>query len=198
MNPRTGIFGGTFNPIHCGHVGLSEWLVREGWVDEVWWMVSPQNPFKRNMQLLDERQRLEMAKLAAEGRPDLKVSDFEFSLPRPSYTWFTLQALRAAYPERTFSLIIGADNWAHFRQWVRPDEIMAHHQILVYPRAGFPLRQDEMPSGVQGVNAPLLTVSSTQIRRMIRDGEDVSALLPAQVFAYIKAHGLYSSDARKA
>lgn len=195
---RTGIFGGTFNPIHCGHVGLSEWLVREGWVDEVWWMVSPQNPFKRNMQLLDERQRLEMAKLAAEGRPDLKVSDFEFSLPRPSYTWFTLQALRAAYPERTFSLIIGADNWAHFRQWVRPDEIMAHHQILVYPRAGFPLRQDEMPSGVQGVNAPLLTVSSTQIRRMIRDGEDVSALLPAQVFAYIKAHGLYSSDARKA
>lgn len=198
MNLRTGIFGGTFNPIHYGHVGLSEWLVREGWVDEVWWMVSPQNPFKRNMQLLDERQRLEMAKLAAEGRPDLKVSDFEFSLPRPSYTWFTLQALRAAYPERTFSLIIGADNWAHFRQWVRPDEIMAHHQILVYPRAGFPLRQDEMPSGVQGVNAPLLTVSSTQIRRMIRDGEDVSALLPAQVFAYIKAHGLYSSDARKA
>lgn len=198
MNLRTGIFGGTFNPIHCGHVGLSEWLVREGWVDEVWWMVSPQNPFKRNMQLLDERQRLEMAKLAAEGRPALKVSDFEFSLPRPSYTWFTLQALRAAYPERIFSLIIGADNWAHFRQWVRPDEIMAHHQILVYPRAGFPLRQDEMPPGVQGVNAPLLTVSSTQIRRMIRDGEDVSALLPAQVFAYIKAHGLYSSDARKA
>ena len=134
---------------------------------------APQNPFKRNMQLLDERQRLEMAMLAAEGRPALKVSDFD-------------------------SLIIGADNWAHFRRWVRPDEIMAHHQILVYPRAGFPLRQDEMPPGVQGVNAPLLTVSSTQIRRMIRDGEDVSALLPAQVFAYIKAHGLYSLDARKA
>ena len=100
------------------------------------------------MQLLDERQRLEMGEARPQkGRPDLKVSDFEFSLPRPSYTWFTLQALRAAYPERTFSLIIGADNWAHFRQWVRPDEIMAHHQILVYPRAGFPLRQDEIAVG---------------------------------------------------
>ena len=112
---RTGIFGGSFNPVHIGHLALANYLCEYGEVDEVWLLVSPQNPFKQQSELLDDHTRLELVQKAVAGYSRFRASDFEFSLPRPSYTIHTLQALSAAYPEREFYLIIGADNWQAFQ-----------------------------------------------------------------------------------
>ena len=137
---RTGIFGGSFNPIHIGHLALANYLCENGYVDELWFLVSPQNPFKQSANdLLDDQARLELARLAIKENSNLHVSDFEFTLPRPSYTYKTLRALRQTYPDREFLLVIGADNWQAFDRWAEPEEIRAHHQILVYPRTGYPL-----------------------------------------------------------
>ena len=146
---ETGIYGGSFNPIHKGHVQLAETICQEGWVDEVWFLVSPQNPFKQDAtDLMDEQVRLSLAQIAVRNHPRLKACDFEFSLPRPSYTAHTLAALRKAYPERRFTLIIGADNWQTFPLWKSPEEILLHHRILIYPRSGYPIDEAALPAGV--------------------------------------------------
>ena len=132
---RIGIFGGSFNPIHLGHTALAAYICEQGLVDEVWLMVSPQNPLKRDLTLLDENERLTMARLAVASYPMLKACDFEFTLPRPSYTYHTLQALRAAYPECEFSLIIGEDNGQCFNRWYRGEDIARETPIIVYPRS---------------------------------------------------------------
>ena len=131
---RVGIFGGSFNPIHLGHTALAAYICEQGLVDEVWLMVSPQNPLKQNRELLDEQERLTMARLATAPYPTLKACDFEFRLPRPSYTYHTLQALRKAYPNCEFSLIIGEDNWQCFSRWYRGKDIARETPIIVYPR----------------------------------------------------------------
>ena len=131
---RIGIFGGSFNPVHLGHTALAAYICDQGLVDEVWMMVSPQNPLKQNLELLDEQHRLAMMQLAVAPYPALKACDFEFHLPRPSYTYHTLQALRAAYPDSPFSLIIGEDNWQNFHRWYRGEEILRETPVIVYPR----------------------------------------------------------------
>ncbi len=189
---RVGVFGGSFNPVHWGHVRLAEWIVRHGWADEVWLMVSPRNPLKEQVGLLPEAERLDMARLAAGEVAGVRASDFEFSLPRPSYTWRTLEALRAAFPATAFSLIIGADNWQHFDRWARPDYIRAHHKLLVYPRPGYPLDASALPDGVDLLGAPVFDVSSTRVRKLLRENGDASRLVPAPVLRYIKERHLYS------
>lgn len=182
---RIGIYGGSFNPIHLGHTRLAAWLVDNGYVDAVWLMVSPQNPLKKAEGLMDDELRLRLARIAlpeslsGEGR-GVSVSDFEFHLPRPSYTADTLAALREAYPEHEFVLVIGADNWLRFPRWVRPDEIMQHHDIIVYPRPGYEVDATTLPPRVQLVNTPLYPISSTWIRNEIAtnpnyDGEGLAA-----------------------
>ena len=131
---RIGLFGGSFNPVHLGHTALAAYVCEQGLVDEVWMMVSPQNPLKQNLELLDEQHRLAMMQLAVAPYPALKACDFEFHLPRPSYTYHTLQALRTAYPDSTFSLIIGEDNWQNFHRWYRGEEILRETPVIVYPR----------------------------------------------------------------
>ena len=131
---RTGVFSGSFNPIHIGHLALANYLCEYGEVDEVWFLVTPQNPFKQKAELLGDDLRLEMVRRAVAGYPRFVASDFEFRLPRPSYTVNTLHHLAEAYPDREFYLIIGADNWASFAQWKSPEEILAHHHLLIYPR----------------------------------------------------------------
>ena len=156
---ETGIYGGSFNPIHRGHVELAERLCRDEGLDELWFMVSPQNPFKKSSpDLLNENIRLELARMAVREHPCLKVSDFEFRLPRPSYTADTLAALRQAYPDRLFTLVIGADNWLAFKDWKKPDEILSHHRILVYPRPGYAVEAASLPPGVEPLELNLLTV----------------------------------------
>lgn len=163
----TGIYGGSFNPIHVGHVALSEALLSEGLVDELWLLVSPQNPLKRSDDLLPDDVRLRLARIATEGRPGLHVSDFEHTLPRPSYMAHTLRALQRAYPEREFALVIGQDNFECFDLWHEADYIRAHFPIIVLPRttgSALPVRAADTGAAA----LPLINISSTEIRHAIR------------------------------
>ena len=173
---RTGIFGGSFNPIHNGHIALTRQLQQLAALDEVWLMVSPQNPLKRQEDLLDDQLRLQMVRQALTGEPFLKASDYEFHLPRPSYTWHTLQALEHDFPDRQFSLMIGGDNWQSFHRWYRADDIIRHYPIVVYPRRGSTI--GSTPPGVTVVQASLLDISSTDIRRRVAQGQPITGLVP--------------------
>ena len=177
-----GLFGGSFNPIHVGHVALAKAILEQCGMDEVWLMVSPQNPLKLQTDLLDDHLRFEMAQLALEGVAGVKASDYEFHLPKPSYTWNTLQHLRQDYPETIFTLIIGGDNWARFERWYHWKDILRNHHVVVYPRAPY--------AGT--IELPLIDVSSTDIRHRIRTGQSIDGLVPDQVAAYIKEHQLYA------
>ena len=190
---RTGIYGGSFNPIHEGHVCLATTLAALGLVDETWLLVSPQNPFKVDAQLLDDGERLRLARLAVDGVKGVEVCDREFSMPRPSYMYNTLQALSGEHPDREFVLVIGADNWERFPQWYRSRDILAAYRIIIYPRPGYSLPQ--VPQGVTVAPTPLLDVSSTDIRRRIAtDPHYAGQGLPPSVWQEIREKGLYASE----
>lgn len=179
---KVGIFGGSFNPIHTGHILLARQILSKVGLDEIWFMVSPLNPFKEaSADLLDDHLRLQMAKTALEGENILVASDYEFHLPKPSYTWSTLQHLSEDYPAYQFSLIIGADNWLAFHKWARPDFILSHFNIIVYPREGYDVDIASLPDNVSLVDTPLYPVSSTEIRRRVKRGESIKGLVPAKI-----------------
>lgn len=188
---QTGLFGGSFNPIHKGHIHLARQLLREAKLDEVWFLVSPQNPLKQDMRLAPEQQRLEMARLALRRYKHLSASDFEFQLPSPSYTWNTLQALREAYPDREFTLLIGGDNWLRFPQWYRHDDILASYRIAIYPRVDAPLDVSTLPSNVLLMQAKTVDVSSTEIRERLHNGQSIAGLVPSSVERYLLKEKLY-------
>lgn len=188
---RTGIFGGSFNPIHKGHTNLAKAILQQGLTDEVWLMVSPQNPLKQQHELLPEQARLHLARLAVKDLPGITACDFEFQLPRPSYTWQTLRALRATYPNRDFSLIIGADNWHIFPQWAHHEELLTYN-IIMYPREGYPVDSHLLPPNVQMVEAPLFPYSSTQIRQAIQQKDDVREMICPDVLQEIRAKGYFA------
>ena len=176
---RIGIFGGSFNPIHNGHIALAQAVLRQCALDEVWLMVSPQNPLKQeDTDLLDDNLRLQMAEKALEGVEGVKACDYEFRLPKPSFTWNTLQHLTKDYPDHTFILLIGGDNWAHFQRWRHWQNILCHYEVVVYPR-------DEYPGTV---DVPLLDVSSTEIRRRVRAGESIRGLVPDSIISYVERY----------
>lgn len=174
------LFGGSFNPIHLGHLALAKAVLDQQMAEEVWFMVSPQNPLKPQEGLLDEQLRLKLVRKAIEDYSRLYASDFEFSLSRPSYTWQTLEALEKTYPHYRFSLLIGADNWACFTRWARWQDLLFHYDFIVYPRAGFPL-STSLPPRVHRLEAPRHEVSSTEIRKAIAQGQDVTNLLPKAI-----------------
>ena len=173
---RLGIFGGSFNPIHTGHIALAQAVLKQCGLDEVWLMVSPQNPLKQQADLLDDGLRLEMAQKALEGVEGVKACDYEFHLPKPSYTWNTLQHLSKDYPDCRFYLLIGGDNWAHFERWRHWKDILRQYDVIVYPRDQY-----------QGtVDVPLLPVSSTEIRQRVRAGESIKGLVPDQIISDVE------------
>ncbi len=174
----TGIYGGSFNPIHYGHIALAHHILEVGDLDEIWFLVSPQNPLKQHSQLLDDDKRLSMARQALAEEKGLTASDYEFHLPLPSYTWNTLQHLSADYPERRFSLIIGGDNWACFDRWWHADDIVRHYPIIIYPREDSPIDETTLPGTVKLVHTPLFNISSTQIRHLIHEGKSIHGLVP--------------------
>lgn len=174
-----GIFGGSFNPVHTGHIALAKSLGEKAGLDEVWLMVSPQNPFKKEAtDLLDDLSRLEMVREAVRDEERLKASDYEFRLPKPSYTWHTLQALIHDYPGTEFTLLIGGDNWAAFDKWYCHEQILSTCPIVVYPRQGSPVDTTHLPLGVTVVDTPLLNISSTEIRQRIREGKTIQGMVP--------------------
>ena len=186
---RTVIFGGSFDPVHIGHISLAEEVLNSGLADEVWFMVSPHNPHKEQCKLSDENVRLEMAQLAVAGNSGFKACDFEFGLPRPSYTINTLSALEESYPDREFILLIGADNWEKFDRWYKHDELLARYGIIVYPRDNSAV--PAVPDGVIWLSAKLHDVSSTLIRGLVASGGNISGLVAPVVEEYINKNNLY-------
>lgn len=160
-------------------------------IDEVWFVVSPQNPFKPIDSLVEDYHRFKMVEIAIENHPKLKVSNIEFDLPKPSYTVDTLEHLRKKYPDYEFKIIMGSDLLCCFDKWKNPEHILQHHEILVYPRAnGEPDKFKNHPK-IKFINAPLIEISSTEIRNDISEKKDVRKLLPEKVYNYITKLGFY-------
>lgn len=196
MNRSIGLFGGSFNPIHCGHIALARHLLQATGLDEVWFVVSPMNPFKTQAtDLLADDLRLHMVRMALADQPQMQACDVEFHLPRPSYMWNTLQHLVRQYPDSRFTLLIGADNWLSFERWAHWQEIMAHHAIVVYPREGCPVSLHSLPTGVTLVPAPLFPVSSTMIRQRVAAGLPVTGMVPPAIeSAVLRYYGAEAAE----
>lgn len=188
---KTGILSGSFNPVHTGHLILAEYLCEYEELDEIWFVVSPQNPLKHPDSLIDDRHRVEMVRLAIADNPKFACNEIELTLPRPSYTIDTLDVLKKRYPEREFRLIIGADNWLLFDRWKEHRRILSEFDLLVYPRAGSPVDADRLPDRVRLTKAPMIEISSTFIRAGIEQGKKMNYFLPADVRRYIREHRLY-------
>lgn len=181
-----GLFGGTFDPIHVGHVRLAEQFLSRLHLDEVWFLVTPQNPWKVNSRLSSDALRLALVEKALEHHEGLVASDYEFRLPKPSYTYQTLRSLRSEYPDTEFVLLIGADNWVKFGNWAEHEEILSHHRIAVYPRPGFEVDEESMPGNVALVTMELFDVSSTEIRNRLHAGMSVEGLVPEEIIDLVR------------
>ncbi|WP_418895040.1 nicotinate (nicotinamide) nucleotide adenylyltransferase [Limibacterium fermenti] len=189
---QIGIFPGSFNPIHCGHLILANYMCEFTCLDEVWFVVSPHNPLKEAQGLLDDELRLQMAERALEKFDKLKVSDIEFSMPRPSYTIDTLRLLSSENPDKEFVLILGGDNWRLFEQWKEYIRLRQEFKILIYPRLGEEVTiPPELAATISYVKAPIVEISSTFIRNSLKDGKDVRAFLPPAVYDMIQKNGYY-------
>lgn len=183
---KTGIYSGSFNPIHIGHLALANWLCEFEGLEEVWFVITPHNPLKKKEDLMDDSLRLEMAKSAISNYPKFKICDIEFHLPQPSYSIDTLSALSKEHPNRDFYFIIGADNWNLFPRWKNHDEILERYKLLVYPRPGFDISIPAGNGNVKLVDAPIMDISSTFIREAHNAGKDIRFFLPEGVRPYFQ------------
>ena len=191
---RIGIFGGSFDPIHIGHAIIAQHIISCGAVDRLWFMVSPVNPLKvGKMRQVADTDRLRMVEMVSHPMDGMETSAFEFTMPRPSYTIDTLNALQAKFPDDDFYLVIGGDNWEVFSKWRNSDEILARYHLLVYPRLGYQVNiPDELKERVILVDAPIIELSSTEIRERLAKGQSVRYYVPDEVLGYIERHDLYS------
>ena len=188
---KIGLFFGSFNPIHTGHLILAETALSDTELDYVWFVVSPQNPFKQKKNLLSEVDRLRMAELSVEDNDRLRASNVEFFLPKPSYTIDTLVHLTDKYRSYEFAIIMGQDNLQHFHKWKNHEAIVKHYPIYVYPRiASEPSPFDDHPM-IHFFQAPLLNISATYIRQRIKSGHSIRYLVPDAVNEYISQQGIY-------
>ena len=189
---KVGLYFGSYNPIHIGHLIIANSMLEHTDMEEVWFVVSPQNPFKVNQSLLDDTMRLEMVEKAVEGNPRLKACGIELSLPKPSFTFVTLSVLREQYPDNEFCIIMGGDNLERFEMWRNYQDILDRHRLYVYPRPDHldpPLSRH--PQVTMMPNLPMLEISSTYIRDEIREGRSVRYLVAEPVWDYIREHHLF-------
>lgn len=196
---KVGLYFGTYNPIHVGHLIIANYMVDHTDLDEVWLVVSPQNPLKIKSTLLQDYHRLAIVRIAVEGNPKLKASDIEFDLPKPSYTSDTLAYIGERYPDHHFSLIMGEDNLRTFHKWKNYEEILNNHHIYVYPRVLTEQEKSDKPSQAALINhaniticdAPVMKISASFIRQSIREKKDVQYLLTEPVFNYVTEMHFY-------
>lgn len=188
---KIGLFFGSFNPVHVGHLIIANAMLNHSDLDEVWFVVSPQNPLKERQSLLADRQRLQMVRLAIDENPRLRASDVEFHLPIPSYTSLTLAHLAERYPDKEFCLIMGSDNLATFTRWRNWESILENYHLYVYPRPGTHDSPMAKHPHVTQVEVPMIDISSTYIREQIKQGHDVRYLLTEPVYQYLTEMHFY-------
>lgn len=190
---KVGLFFGTFNPIHVGHLIIANYMAEITDLDQVWFVISPQNPLKKKKHILDEHARLELINLAIEGNDQLRVSDVEFDMSRPSYSIDTLGKLSELHPDHEFVLIMGSDNLSQLPEWRDYKKILDQYQVYVYKRQGYknhPLLKDP---NVKSFNVLLLQISSSYIRRALKEGRTVKFFLPDRVYEHIQKKGHYKN-----
>jgi len=192
---KIGLFFGTFNPIHIGHLILANYMAEFSDLDEVWFVITPMSPFKQKSSLLDNIHRLAITNVAVEAYSKLKTSDIEFKLPQPNYTVNTLIHIEEKYPEHQFCLIMGEDNLKGFHKWKNYETILKNYQLYVYPRISDGTVESEFlkHSNVHRVQAPIVQISSTFIRKSIKKNKDIRAMLPANVWNYIDEMNFYKN-----
>ena len=193
---QIGLYFGTFNPIHVGHMAIANHLVEFSELDELWFVITPHSPFKKKSTLLNDQHRYQLVQIAVENYPKLKASNIEFKLPQPNYTVNTLAYISEKYPNNRFHLIMGEDNLSSFHKWKNYEVILEHHDIYVYPRIYdskvHETKFDSHPK-VHKIDAPIMEISSTFIRQAIKNKKNVRALLPCDVWQYIDEMNFYKN-----
>lgn len=191
---KVGLFFGSFNPIHIGHLILANYILENSDMAELWFVVSPQNPFKDKKTLLNDHNRLDMVQLSVKNYPKMRASNVEFSLPKPSYTIDTLTYLKEKYPDHSFALIMGEDNLKGLPKWKNAEKLIENHQIIVYPRIFEGEKQHNeylKHENISMINAPIIELSATEIRNMIKNGKNVRPMLPPEVYEYLDGSNFY-------
>lgn len=190
---KIGLYFGTFNPIHVGHLTIANHMAEYSDLDQIWFVVTPHSPFKKKSSLLDNHHRYQMVDRAVEDYPNLRASDIEFNLPKPNYTINTLVYLEEKYPDYEFSLIMGEDNLKSFHKWKNYERVLERHHIYVYPRISegkIETRFDNHPK-IHKVDAPIMELSSTFIRNAIKEGKNIRPMLPEHVWSYLDEMNFY-------
>jgi nicotinate-nucleotide adenylyltransferase len=185
-----GLYFGSFNPVHNGHLIIANYVINNTDIKQLWMVVSPQNPLKKNNTLLNEYHRLELIQLAIEGETKIKASSIEFKLPKPSYTTDTLAYLKEKYPNHIFSIIMGSDSFSNLTKWKNFDLIVKNYPLYIYEREGFPIN-NRLGANVHILKAPLLQISSTKIREMVKNGKSIRYLVPDTVKDEIEKNRYY-------
>ncbi len=193
---KIGLYFGSFNPIHIGHLIIANHILNESDLQNIWFVVSPQNPFKKSESLINEYDRLHIVQKAVENDPRLKASDIEFSLPKPSYTVHTLAYLKEKYANHDFSIIMGSDGFQNLGKWKNAEVIIENYSIIIYKRPNFEVH-NQLDARIRIMNAPLLEISSTHIRELIWSGKSIRYLVPANVEDDITTSGFFKKAQRK-
>ncbi len=193
---KIGLYFGSFNPIHTGHLIIASHILNESNLDRVWFVISPLNPFKSSETLLNEYDRYHLVQKAIEQDTRLRASDIEFSLPKPSYTSHTLTYLGEKYPAYSFSIIMGSDSFQNLGKWKNAEAIIRNYPIIVYKRPGFEI-ENNLNAKIEIMKAPLLEISATHIRELIRNGKSIKYLVPQIVEDEIAAGGYYRKLQKK-
>lgn len=188
---KIGLFFGSFNPVHVGHMIIANHMVEHSDLDQVWMVVSPHSPFKEKKSLAKDYDRLHLVRLAIGENNKIKASDIEFSLPKPSYTIDTLSYLKEKHPNKKFCLIMGGDNLPTFHKWKNYELILKNHEILVYARPGYELGDLQDHPKVKIMEAPLLEISASQIRKKIKEGKSIQYMVTDGVYEYLSENKIY-------
>lgn len=188
---KIGLYFGSFNPIHIGHMVIANYMVEFSDIDQLWFVVSPQNPLKKQENLLDDFHRFELVHRAVNEDKRFRASNIEFKLPKPSYTIDTLTYLKEQFPNHTFSIIMGADNLENFNKWKNFEIILENYGIIVYPRPGIEINDFQNHTNVKIVKAPLMEISSTFIRESIKQGKDLRHFIPLKTWEYLDEMNFY-------
>lgn len=193
---KVGLYFGSFNPIHVGHLIIANHILNESELDKIWFIVSPQNPFKTTNSLANEYDRFHLVQKAVEDDNRLKASDIEFSLPKPSYTIHTLAYLEEKYPDHSFSIIMGSDSFQNIGKWKNSEQIISKYPIVIYKRPGFDIT-NQPSATIKIMDAPFLEISATHIRELIRLGKSIKYLVPPKVEEEILSSGIFRKPQKK-